>query len=96
MRRKSPDVLTGARTVFVTEAVVTEVHHVASSAGQSQAPNAFLEAIAEDFYELVPISRADHALAAELIRRHQGQTRRKKRKPGSLDTADAMNVIAAA
>jgi predicted nucleic acid-binding protein len=89
-------VLDEAAGVFITEAVVTEVHHVLSSAGQNRAAKSFLDAVADGFYELVPMTAPDHALAAELIRRYEGKTRRKKRRPGSLNLADAMNVVAAA
>ncbi|MDR1634746.1 MAG: type II toxin-antitoxin system VapC family toxin [Bifidobacteriaceae bacterium] len=87
-------VLESAAAVFITEAVVTEVHHVLASGGQAVAANAFLDAVADGFYELVPITAAEHAEAADLVRRYEGRMRRKKRKPGSLDVADAMNVIA--
>jgi predicted nucleic acid-binding protein len=40
-------------------------------------------------------SDADYEKAGQLIARYAGQMRRKRRKPGSLDLADAMNVVVA-
>lgn len=89
-------VLESASTVFVTPLVVTEVHHILTSAGLGSVADDFLDDVANGFYELVNPSPADLARAGELVRRYRGTMQRKRRKPGSLDLADAMNVVVAA
>lgn len=89
-------VLESAATVFVTPLVVTEVHHLLTSVGRLQAADDFLTDVTDGFYELVNPTLADVAAASGLVQRYRGSMRRKRRKPGSLDLADAMNVVVAA
>ncbi|MBK7821085.1 MAG: PIN domain-containing protein [Tessaracoccus sp.] len=89
-------VLESASAVFVTPLVVTEVHHVLTSAGLGEAADDFLDDVGGGFYDLVNPSVADFAKASELVQRYRGSMQRKRRKPGSLDLADAMNVVVAA
>jgi predicted nucleic acid-binding protein len=89
-------VLESAATVFVTPLVVTEVHHVLTSAGFPRAADDFLADVTDGFYELVNPTLADLAAASGLVQRYRGSMRRRRRKPGSLDLADAMNVVVAA
>lgn len=88
-------VLESASAVFVTPLVVTEVHHVLTSAGLGSAADDFLDDVVGGFYELVNPSATDLARASELVRRHRGTMQRKRLKPGSLDLTDAMNVVVA-
>lgn len=88
-------ILESASTVFVTSLVVTEVHHVLTAAGLETVADDFLGDVVDGFYELVNPSPADLAKASELVRRYRGSMQRKRRKPGSLDLADAMNVVVA-
>lgn len=90
------EILESAATVFVTPLVVTEVHHVLTSAGLAAVADDFLADVVDGFYELVNPAPADLAKASELVRRYRGSMQRKRRKPGSLDLADAMNVVVAA
>lgn len=89
------EVLESAATVVVTPLVVTEVHHVLTSGGLPLAADDFLDDVASGFYQLVNPSLADLARARELVRQYRGSMQRKRRKPGSLDLADAMNVVVA-
>ncbi|MDR0627832.1 MAG: PIN domain-containing protein [Bifidobacteriaceae bacterium] len=82
--------------VIVTPQVITEVHHVLSSYGLAHAAATFLESVEDGFYELFNPAAEDYRTARGLIAQYQGQVRRKRRKPGSLDLADAVNVVAAA
>jgi len=88
--------LTDATHAFVTPHVATETYYLLAAAGYPQAASDFLADIANGFYELAHLDAADYAMAHDLIGRYEGALRRKKPKPGSLDLADAMNVIAAA
>lgn len=88
-------VLESASTVFVTPLVVTEVHHVLTSAGLGPVADDFLDDVVGGFYELVNPNPVELAKASELIRRYRGSMQRKRRKPGSLDLADAVNVVVA-
>ncbi|MDR1512758.1 MAG: PIN domain-containing protein [Propionibacteriaceae bacterium] len=88
--------LAGAAQVFVTPLVLGEAHYVLTSAGSRHAADVLLTDVAEGFFELVQPTARDYGAAAELIRQYGGQLRRKRRKPGSLDLADAMNVVIAA
>lgn len=89
-------VLESASAVFVTPLVVTEVHHVLTSAGLAEAADDFLDDVVGGFYDLVNPGVADFDRAGGLVQRYRGSMQRKRRKPGSLDLADAMNVVVAA
>jgi hypothetical protein len=54
-----------------------------------------LEDLADGFYELAAPLPEDYSAAATLIKRYKGRMERKRREPGSLDLADAMNVVIA-
>ncbi|HMR48601.1 MAG TPA: PIN domain-containing protein [Arachnia sp.] len=88
--------LESAATVFVTPMVITEVHHLLTAAGLGSAADDFLGDVEAGFYELVNPTPADLARASELVQRYRGSMQRKRRKPGSLDLADALNVVVAA
>ncbi|WP_414988319.1 type II toxin-antitoxin system VapC family toxin [Aeromicrobium sp.] len=90
------ETLESAATVLVTPLVVTEVHHILTSAGLATTADDFLSDVAEGFYTLVNPTLADLAQAGRLVQRYRGSMQRKRRKPGSLDLADAMNVVVAA
>ncbi|MEZ5087914.1 MAG: PIN domain-containing protein [Tessaracoccus sp.] len=85
-------VLESAATAFVTPLVVTEVHHLLMAAGLAAAADGFLEDVIGGFYELVNPTVADVEVAGELVRRYRGSM---QSKPGSLDLADAMNIVVA-
>lgn len=85
-----------ASAAYVTPLVVTEVHHVLTSAKLPEAADDFIDDIHGGFFELVNPSPADLSRASELVQRYCGSMPRKRRKPGSLDLADAMNVVLAA
>jgi len=87
--------LESASMAVVTPLVVAEVHCVLSSAGAHEAANDFLEDLAGGFYELAAVLGENYAVAAALIKRFEGRLERKRRKPGSLDLADAMNIVVA-
>ncbi|HMS76593.1 type II toxin-antitoxin system VapC family toxin [Gordonia sp. (in: high G+C Gram-positive bacteria)] len=89
-------VLESASAVFVTPLVVAEVHHVLTSAGLAEAADDFLDDVVGGFYDLVNPGVADFDRAGGLVQRYRGSMQRKRRKPGSLDLADAMNVVVAA
>ena len=89
------DVLESAATVLITPLVVTEVHHVLTSAGLARAADDFLTDVGSGFYQLINPSLADLARASDLVRLYRGSMHRKRRKPGSLDLADAMNIVVA-
>jgi predicted nucleic acid-binding protein len=75
--------------------VIAEVHYLLSSAGVHEAAGDFLEDVSGGFYELAAPSAEDYAQAAVLIKRYEGKMERKRGKPGSLDLADAMNIVTA-
>lgn len=87
--------LESASMAVVTPLVVAEVHYLLSTAGAHEAANDFLEDLAGGFYELAAVLPEDYAVAAALIKRFEGQMERKRRKPGSLDLADALNIVVA-
>ena len=87
--------LEGASLAVISALVVAEVHYLLSSIGAHEAAAGFLEDLAGGFYELAPIMPEDYTAAAELIRRYEGRMERKRRKPGSLDLADAVNIVIA-
>lgn len=88
--------LESASAAYVTPLVVTEVHHVLTSANLPEAADDFIDDIEGGFFELVNPSPADLSRASELVQRYRGSMQRKRRKPGSLDLTDAMNVVLAA
>ncbi|MDR1187931.1 MAG: PIN domain-containing protein [Bifidobacteriaceae bacterium] len=88
--------LAEATTVFVTPLVLGEAHYVLSSSGSREAADDLLRDVAAGFFDLIQPTARDYATAADLIDKYAGQMHRKRRKPGSLDLADAMNVVAAA
>jgi predicted nucleic acid-binding protein len=87
--------LESASVAVVTPLVIAEVHYLLSAAGQHSAAHDFLDDVAGGFYELAALSPEDYASASALIRRYEGRMERKRRKPGSLDLADAMNIVVA-
>jgi predicted nucleic acid-binding protein len=96
LRQRCLAVLQAAATVFITPLVIAEVHHVVSAGGLRREAAGFLRDIAAGGYELAHPTASDYGQAADLIERYEGQISRKKRKPGGLDLADAMNVVVAA
>ena len=89
------DTLESAATAVISPLVVAEVHYLLSTIGAHGAANDFLEDLAGGFYELAAIAPGDYATAAGLIKRYEGRMERKRRKPGSLDLADAVNIVIA-
>jgi predicted nucleic acid-binding protein len=87
--------LESASLAMVSPLVVAEVHYLLSSVGAHAAARDFLEDLAGGFYELASIVPEDFAVASGLIRRYEGRMERKRRKPGSLDLADALNIVIA-
>lgn len=87
--------LESAAMAVISPLVVAEVHYLLSSISAHEAANDFLEDLAGGFYELATITAEDYATAANLISRYEGRMERKRRKPGSLDLADAMNIVLA-
>jgi predicted nucleic acid-binding protein len=90
------DAVNSAVAVYLTPIVVAETHHVLTSGGAGRAASGFLAAIRDGRYTLTEPTRSEYGLADDLIQRYRGQMRRKRVKPGSLDLADAMNVVMAA
>lgn len=88
-------VLESASVAVITPLVITEVHYLLSSVGEHEAAQDFLEDLAGGFYELATPTAEDYALAGALIRKYSGKMERKRRKPGSLDLADAINIVIA-
>jgi len=87
--------LESASLAVVTPLVIAEVHYFLSTANAHEAANGFLEDLAGGFYELATVLPEDYAIAAALIKRYEGRMERKRRKPGSLDLADAINIVIA-
>lgn len=87
--------LESASMAVITPLVVAEVHYLLSSYGAHGAACDFLEDLAGGFYEVANPKPDDYAAASNLIKQYEGRMERKRRKPGSLDLADAMNIIVA-
>jgi predicted nucleic acid-binding protein len=87
--------LESASLAVVAPLVIAEVHYLLSSGGAHEAASDFLEDVSGGFYELAALSAEDYTQAATLIKRYEGRMERKRRKPGSLDLADAMNIVTA-
>jgi len=87
--------LESASVAIITPLVITEVHYLLSTAGAHGAAQDFLDDVAEGFYDLANPSADDYAQAGDLIKRYAGKMECKRRKSGSLDLADAMNIITA-
>jgi predicted nucleic acid-binding protein len=87
--------LESASLAIITPLVITEVHYLLSSAGAHETAHDFLEDVAGGFYEIASPSVEDYTQAGDLIKRYTGKMERKRRKPGSLDLADAMNIVTA-
>jgi predicted nucleic acid-binding protein len=85
--------LESASMAVISPLVVAEVHYLLSAIGAHEAANDFLEDLAGGFYDLATISSEDYTVAAGLIKRYEGRMERKRRKPGSLDLADAVNIV---
>jgi predicted nucleic acid-binding protein len=85
--------LESASMAVISPLVVAEVHYLLGAIGAHEAANDFLEDLAGGFYELATISSEDYTVAAGLIKRYEGRMERKRRKPGSLDLADAVNIV---
>lgn len=84
-----------ASLAIITPLVITEVHYLLSSAGAHETAHDFLEDVTGGFYEIASPAVGDYAQAGDLIKRYTGKMERKRRKPGSLDLADAMNIVTA-
>jgi predicted nucleic acid-binding protein len=89
-------VLAAATQAWITPHVATEVFHLLIAAGHDEAGEVFLTDIADGFFDLVSFRAQDYADARHLINRYRGTVRRRRPKAGSIDLADAMNVVAAA
>lgn len=87
--------LESAAIAVISPLVVAEVHYLLSTVGAHEAASDFLEDLAGGFYELAAIAPEDYAAARDLIKRYEGRMERKRRKPGSLDLADAVNIVIA-
>ena len=87
--------LESAVLAVITPLVITEVHYMLSTAGAHEAAHDFLQDVAGGFYELAMPAAEDYIGAGDLIKRYAGKINRKRRKPGSLDLADAMNIVIA-
>ena len=87
--------LESSSLAVITPLVIAEVHYLLSSGGAHEAASDFLEDVSGGFYDLASPSAEDYAQAATLISRYEGKMERKRRKPGSLDLADAMNIVIA-
>jgi len=87
--------LESASVAVITPLVIAEVHYLLSGNAAHEAASDFLEDLSGGFYELAALSAEDYTQAAVLIKRYEGKTERKRRKPGSLDLADAMNIVIA-
>ena len=87
--------LESASLAVITPLVIAEVHYLLSSRGVHEAASDFLADVSEGFYELAQLVAEDYAQGAVLIKRYEGRMERKRRKPGSLYLADAMNIVAA-
>ena len=87
--------LESASLAIITPLVIAEVHYLLSSTCQHDAARDFLRDLADGFYEIAHPAPADFRVASTLIARYEGRMQRKRRKPGSLDLADAMNIVAA-
>jgi predicted nucleic acid-binding protein len=64
--------------------------------GHEQAVSGFLSNLAEEFYEIVPLTAHDAEQVDALMTVYRDRFSRKRPKPGTLDLADAHNVIIAA
>jgi len=87
--------LESASLAIITPLVITEVHYLLSRVGAHGTAHDFLEDVAGGFYEIASPSAEDYAQAGGLIKRYAGKMERKRRKSGSLDLADAMNIVTA-
>lgn len=87
--------LESASMAVVSPLVVTEVHYLLSTIGAHEAAHGFLQDLAGGFYEIASPTPDDYATASSLIQRYEGRMERTRRKPGSLDLADAMNIVIA-
>jgi predicted nucleic acid-binding protein len=88
-------VLSRASAAVISPLVIAEVHYLLNAGGVPDAAAAFLEDVAGGFYEIAAPVAEDYAQAARLIVQYEGKMERKRRKPGSLDLADAVNVVLA-
>lgn len=86
--------LTQAAVAVITPLVIAEVHYLLCRRGHTEAATDFLTDVASGFYRLTDPTPEDYHAAGELIVKYDGQMRRERRQPGSLDLADAMNVVA--
>jgi predicted nucleic acid-binding protein len=89
------ETLESARTAVVTPLVIAEVHYLLSAAGEHLAASDFLENVTDGFFDIADPRPEDYGTARALIKKYEGKMERKRRKPGSLDLADAMNVVVA-
>ncbi|MDR1768290.1 MAG: PIN domain-containing protein [Propionibacteriaceae bacterium] len=89
-------VLSEAAEVFVSPCVVTEVCFLLQFGGHAAAVHHFLANLTDGFYEIVPLETRDFATIDALMEKYDGGLKRKRAKPGTLDLADAHNVVIAA
>jgi predicted nucleic acid-binding protein len=89
------ETLESARSAVVTPLVIAEVHYLLSAAGEHLAASDFLDNVTSGFFDVADPRPEDYGTARKLIKKYEGKMERKRRKPGSLDLADAMNVVVA-
>ncbi|MDR0285082.1 MAG: PIN domain-containing protein [Propionibacteriaceae bacterium] len=94
--RECHAVLSDAVHAYITPHAATETYYLLAAAGCQSAAEDFLSDIADGFYELVQLEAGDYAVARDVVRHSGGVWRGRRPKPGALDLADAMNVVAAA
>ncbi|MDR1185986.1 MAG: PIN domain-containing protein [Bifidobacteriaceae bacterium] len=88
-------VLEDATEVFISPCVATETCYLLRAGGHDRAVAGFLANLAQGFYEIVPLAAGDCAPVAALMETYRDALRRKRPKPGTIDLADAHNVVIA-
>ncbi|MDR1214428.1 MAG: PIN domain-containing protein [Propionibacteriaceae bacterium] len=88
--------LEDASEVFISPCVVTETCYLLRAGGHAGAVSGFLANLAEGFYTIVPLVAEDCGLMDSLLKSYADQLRRQRPKPGTIDVADAHNVVIAA
>lgn len=89
------EALESARSAVITPLVIAETHYLLSAAGEHLAASDFLKNVSDGFFDVADPRPDDYETARALIKKYEGKMERKRRKPGSLDLADAMNVVVA-
>ncbi|MDR1077726.1 MAG: PIN domain-containing protein [Propionibacteriaceae bacterium] len=88
--------LEDASEVFISPCVVTETCYLLQAGGHADAVSGFLTNLADGFYTIIPLKAEDCDLMDSLLKSYADQLRRKRPKPGTIDLADAHNVVIAA